>query len=170
MGQKLRDSVNRKCNQPGTTTNCASTTEYNFQLTVEEYVQTMDKLTTDMRFTVFNICYKRILVIWIATAFTILLCLLFSGFQVNGGRNFFFSSAFGKGDSNCTHSDLAAGRRALRVRSRMARDECGRHLHLHVGEAEAEQAAGKVHVVHQLKPHEAQDSPRPRRQGAVVVP
>lgn len=42
----------------------------------------MDKLTTDMRFTVFNICYKRILVIWIATAFTILLCLLFSGFQV----------------------------------------------------------------------------------------
>ena len=53
-----------------------------FQLTVEEYVQTMDKLTTDMRFTLFNICYKRILVIWIATAFTILLCLLFSGFQV----------------------------------------------------------------------------------------
>jgi hypothetical protein len=53
-----------------------------FQLTVEEYVQTMDKLTTDMRFTVFNICYKRILVIWIVTAFTILLCLLFSGFQV----------------------------------------------------------------------------------------
>jgi len=50
-------------------------------LTVEEYVQTMDKLTTDMRFTLFNICYKRILVIWIATAFTILLCLLFSGFQ-----------------------------------------------------------------------------------------
>lgn len=50
-------------------------------LTVEEYVQTLDKLTTDMRFTVFNILYKRILVIWIATAFTILLCLLFSGFQ-----------------------------------------------------------------------------------------
>ncbi len=51
-------------------------------LTVEEYVQTMDKLTTDMRFTVFNICYKRILVIWIVTAFIILLGLLFSGFQV----------------------------------------------------------------------------------------
>merc|ERR1719471_2324574 len=50
-------------------------------LTVEEYVQAMEKLTTDMRFTLFNICYKRILVIWIATAFTILLCLLFSGFQ-----------------------------------------------------------------------------------------
>ena len=61
---------------------------------MEEYVQTMDKLTTDMRFTVFNICYKRILVIWIATAFTILLCLLFSGFQVNGGRNFFSVPAF----------------------------------------------------------------------------
>ncbi len=50
-------------------------------MTVEEYVQTMEKLTTDMRFTVYNICYKRILIIWIATAFTILLCLLFSGFQ-----------------------------------------------------------------------------------------
>lgn len=50
-------------------------------LTVEEYVNTMEKLTTDMRFTVFNICYKRILIIWIVTAFTILLALLFSGFQ-----------------------------------------------------------------------------------------
>jgi hypothetical protein len=50
-------------------------------LTVEDYVQTMEKLTTDMRFTVYNICYKRILVIWIVTAFVILLSLLFSGFQ-----------------------------------------------------------------------------------------
>ena len=33
-----------------------------FQLTVEEFVQSMEKLTTDMRFTLFNICYKRILV------------------------------------------------------------------------------------------------------------
>ena len=41
----------------------------------------MEKLTTDMRFTLFNICYKRILVIWIVTAFVILLSLLFSGFQ-----------------------------------------------------------------------------------------
>ncbi len=55
------------------------------QLTVEEYVQTMEKLTTDMRFTVYNICYKRILIIWIITAFTILLALLFSGFQVREG-------------------------------------------------------------------------------------
>jgi hypothetical protein len=53
-----------------------------FQLTVEEFVQSMEKLTTDMRFTLFNICYKRILVIWIVTAFVILLSLLFSGFQV----------------------------------------------------------------------------------------
>lgn len=50
-------------------------------LTVEEYVQTMEKLTKDMRFTIFNICYKRILVIWIVTAFVILLSLLFSGFK-----------------------------------------------------------------------------------------
>jgi hypothetical protein len=49
---------------------------------VEEFVQSMEKLTTDMRFTLFNICYKRILVIWIVTAFVILLSLLFSGFQV----------------------------------------------------------------------------------------
>jgi hypothetical protein len=49
---------------------------------VEEFVQAMEKLTTDMRFTLFNICYKRILVIWIVTAFVILLSLLFSGFQV----------------------------------------------------------------------------------------
>ena len=53
------------------------------QLTVEDYVQTMEKLTTDMRFTIYNICYKRILVIWIITAFIILLSLLFSRFQVS---------------------------------------------------------------------------------------
>ena len=52
------------------------------QLTVEDYVQTMEKLTSDMRFTIYNICYKRILVIWIVTAFIILLSLLFSGFTV----------------------------------------------------------------------------------------
>jgi hypothetical protein len=56
------------------------------QLTVEDYVQTMEKLTTDMRFTVYNICYKRILVIWIVTAFVILLSLLFSGFQARYSR------------------------------------------------------------------------------------
>ena len=49
------------------------------QLTVEDYVQTMEKLTTDMRFTIYNICYKRILIIWIVTAFIIILAILFSG-------------------------------------------------------------------------------------------
>lgn len=48
-------------------------------LTVEDYVQTMEKLTTDMRFTIYNICYKRILIIWIVTAFIIILAILFSG-------------------------------------------------------------------------------------------
>lgn len=47
-------------------------------LTVEEYVSAMEKLTTDMRFTMYNIFYKRILVVWIFTAFMILLAILFS--------------------------------------------------------------------------------------------
>ena len=51
------------------------------QLTVEDYVQTLEKLTSDMRFTIYIMLYKRILVIWIVLAFVILLSLLFSGFQ-----------------------------------------------------------------------------------------
>ena len=51
-------------------------------LTVEEYVSAMEKLTTDMRFTMYNIFYKRILIVWIVSAFCILLALLFSGYQV----------------------------------------------------------------------------------------
>ena len=51
------------------------------QLTVEDYVQTLEKLTSDMRFTIYIMGYKRILVIWIVLAFVILLSLLFSGFQ-----------------------------------------------------------------------------------------
>jgi len=47
-------------------------------LTVEEYVSSLEKLTRDMRFTMFNIFYKRILVVWIFTAFMILLGILFS--------------------------------------------------------------------------------------------
>ena len=154
-------------------------------------MQTMDKLTTDMRFTVFNICYKRILVIWIATAFTILLCLLFSGFQVASTVPLTSSSTseslglLGLLPLQLVNGDCGryflvyviiykrsylAGCRTLRVRRGMACDECSCHLHLHVGEAEVEQAAGKVHVLHQLEPHEAQDPPRPRRQGAAVVP
>lgn len=50
-----------------------------FQLTVEEYVQAMELLVNDYRFTLYNICYKRILVVWITIAFVVLLGLLFSG-------------------------------------------------------------------------------------------
>lgn len=51
------------------------------QLTVEDYVNAMETLVNDYRFTVYNICYKRILVCWILFAFTVLLALLFSGLQ-----------------------------------------------------------------------------------------
>lgn len=50
-----------------------------FQLTVEDYVNIMDLLTNDVRFSTYNVCYKRVLVVWILTAFLILLGLLFSG-------------------------------------------------------------------------------------------
>ncbi|CAG9766860.1 unnamed protein product [Ceutorhynchus assimilis] len=48
-------------------------------LTVEEYVQAMELLVNDVRFTMYNVCYKRVLVIWITLAFIVLLSLLFSG-------------------------------------------------------------------------------------------
>ena len=51
-------------------------------LTVEEYVSCLEKLTTDMRFTLYNILYKRILVIWIFSAFMVLIGILFSRKQV----------------------------------------------------------------------------------------
>jgi len=47
-------------------------------LTVEDYVSSMEKLVTDMRFNLYIILYKRILVIWIFSAFMILLGILFS--------------------------------------------------------------------------------------------
>lgn len=50
-----------------------------FQLTVEEYVHAMELLINDARFTLYNICYKRVLVCWITLAFLVLLALLFSG-------------------------------------------------------------------------------------------
>ncbi|KAI8117081.1 hypothetical protein CVS40_10970 [Lucilia cuprina] len=50
-------------------------------LTVEEYVHAMETLVNDYRFTMYNICYKRILVCWILFAFSVLLTLLFSGLQ-----------------------------------------------------------------------------------------
>lgn len=39
----------------------------------------MELLVNDVRFTMYNICYKRILVIWVTLAFIVLLGLLFSG-------------------------------------------------------------------------------------------
>ncbi|XP_018400306.1 PREDICTED: uncharacterized protein LOC108777829 isoform X3 [Cyphomyrmex costatus] len=48
-------------------------------LTVEDYVHIMELLVNDVRFNMYNICYKRILVLWIFTAFVVLLGLLFSG-------------------------------------------------------------------------------------------
>ncbi|XP_016962015.1 uncharacterized protein LOC108032599 isoform X4 [Drosophila biarmipes] len=50
-------------------------------LTVEDYVNAMETLVNDYRFTVYNICYKRVLVCWILFAFAVLLALLFSGLQ-----------------------------------------------------------------------------------------
>ncbi|XP_063698578.1 uncharacterized protein LOC134829441 isoform X4 [Culicoides brevitarsis] len=48
-------------------------------LTVEEYVHAMETLVNDYRFTLYNICYKRVLVCWILFAFCVLLGILFSG-------------------------------------------------------------------------------------------
>lgn len=48
-------------------------------LTVEEYVHAMELLINDARFTLYNICYKRVLVCWVTLAFLVLLALLFSG-------------------------------------------------------------------------------------------
>ncbi|CAH1991826.1 unnamed protein product [Acanthoscelides obtectus] len=48
-------------------------------LTVEEYVQAMELLVNDVRFSLYNVCYKRVLVCWITVAFIALLGLLFSG-------------------------------------------------------------------------------------------
>jgi hypothetical protein len=48
-------------------------------LTVEDYVTAMQVLTNDLRFNLYITLYKRILVIWIALGFIVLLALLFSG-------------------------------------------------------------------------------------------
>lgn len=39
----------------------------------------MELLVNDFRFTLYNVCYKRILVVWMTLAFFVLLGLLFSG-------------------------------------------------------------------------------------------
>ncbi|XP_071545600.1 transmembrane protein 268 isoform X2 [Panulirus ornatus] len=48
-------------------------------LTVEDYVHIMSQLVNDYRFTLYNVCYKRILMLWIFLGFIILLGILFSG-------------------------------------------------------------------------------------------
>lgn len=48
-------------------------------LTVEDYVMAMQMLVNDVRFNLYNVCYKRILILWIMLGFVILLSLLFSG-------------------------------------------------------------------------------------------
>ncbi|EEC00574.1 hypothetical protein IscW_ISCW000017 [Ixodes scapularis] len=39
----------------------------------------MQVLVHDVRFTLYNVCYKRLLLVWVLLGFFILLCLLFSG-------------------------------------------------------------------------------------------
>ena len=51
------------------------------QLTVEDYVHIMEILTNDLRFTLYNVCYKRVLILWIFTAFIVLFGLILSGVQ-----------------------------------------------------------------------------------------
>lgn len=51
------------------------------QLTVEEYVHAMETLVNDFRFTLYNVCYKRVLLVWVLFAFAVLLGLLFSGLK-----------------------------------------------------------------------------------------
>ena len=55
---------------------------------VEEYVSSLEKLTTDMRFTLYNILYKRILVIWIFSAFMVLIGILFRCIICNSGSSY----------------------------------------------------------------------------------
>ncbi|XP_055295963.1 uncharacterized protein LOC129565286 isoform X2 [Sitodiplosis mosellana] len=50
-------------------------------LTVEEYVHAMETLVNDFRFTLYNVCYKRVLLCWVLFAFLVLLGLLFSGLK-----------------------------------------------------------------------------------------
>ena len=55
---------------------------------MEEYVSSLEKLTTDMRFTLYNILYKRILVIWIFSAFMVLIGILFRFIISNSSRSY----------------------------------------------------------------------------------
>ena len=53
--------------------------DFFIQLTVEDYVQIMENLVHDVRFTAYNLCYKRLLMAWLLASFIVLLGLLFSG-------------------------------------------------------------------------------------------
>jgi hypothetical protein len=48
-------------------------------LTIEDYVDFMQILVSDKRFKIYNMCYKRVLGLWIVLAFVILLSMLLSG-------------------------------------------------------------------------------------------
>ncbi|XP_076316336.1 uncharacterized protein LOC143228834 isoform X2 [Tachypleus tridentatus] len=50
-------------------------------LTVEDYVMAMQVLVNDVRFNMYIICYKRVLLVWIILGFIILLSILFSGIR-----------------------------------------------------------------------------------------
>lgn len=41
----------------------------------------MELLVNDVRFSLYNVCYKRVLFLWITVAFIVLLGLLFSGLE-----------------------------------------------------------------------------------------
>ena len=62
---------------------------------VEEYVSSLEKLTTDMRFTLYNILYKRILVIWIFSAFMVLIGILFRYIISNSGSMYIYVISLG---------------------------------------------------------------------------
>lgn len=81
------------CTVLPTNRNCAWVTKANFRpnlvpeeimstfltITVEDYVLAMQILTNDVRFSLYNVLYKRILLLWMLTGFVILMSLLFSG-------------------------------------------------------------------------------------------
>ncbi|XP_003740552.1 uncharacterized protein LOC100903498 [Galendromus occidentalis] len=48
-------------------------------ITVEDYVLALQVLTNDLRFTLYNVFYKRILLLWMMLGFVILISLLFTG-------------------------------------------------------------------------------------------
>ena len=67
---------------------CVTPNQKYHLLKVEEYVSSLEKLTTDMRFTLYNILYKRILVIWIFSAFMVLIGILFRCIISKSGRSY----------------------------------------------------------------------------------